>query len=148
MSLNPFITIKPSTDTRGYRAKNLLNVSSCSFTRKWGQIGEDNSEGDHLAIMPSFENGVHAGIDLIRKHFLFFGLFAPAVFGNRWSGDKSKKYGFTLAQMMKMSPGLPVSFKKYGDLLLRNVAILEQGPPARAIVPGYFDQFINEVFYV
>jgi hypothetical protein len=140
-----FVELVPSTETRGYRANNLLNLSTCSITRKWGQIGEDNSMGDHLAIFPHYENGIHASLELIRKRFLFFGMFAPAPFGNKWSGDKKRQYGFTLAKMMGVSPGMPRTFKGWGDSLLRNVTILEQGNPARRIIPGFYDQFINEV---
>jgi len=129
---------------RELRALNIFGLSSCRYTRLYGQQSEDNSQGDHLAVMPSLEAGIHASIDEIRDHYLTFGFLVPYTFGNIWSGDKLKMYGVRLAQVMRVAPMVPVSFKVSGDLLLRACAIMENGDPCRNITPGFFGQFINE----
>lgn len=133
--------------TREGRARNIFGISSCSYTRKYGQVGEDNKRNDRLAIMPTNEAGYHAAIELIRDHYLMLGnfqFFSPCVFGNKWSGDPAKKYGFNLAKMMRVNAWMPLPFRTWGHVLLRAVAIMENGDPCRDIPEGFFDQFIRE----
>lgn len=133
----------PAGTTREIRAFNIFGVSSSRFTHMYGQKGEDNLKGDHLAIMPDFEKGFHAAIDLIRQNYLTLGCFVPFVLGNKWAGDKTQKYGVSLAKVMKADPLLPLNFKKAGDTLLRAMAIMENGDPCRNIPRGYFERFIQ-----
>lgn len=142
----PKISWNGTTQTRSGRAKNLFSLSTCSYTRRYGQIGEDNTLGDHLAIMPTYEAGIHAGIDLIRAHYLFMGFFIPSLFYQRWSGDIGdlKHKGENFSVLLSTPPYLALSFKKSGDALLKTLAIMENGDPARTIPEGYFGQFINE----
>ena len=135
-----------SIATRELKRNNIFGLESCRFTRLYGQIGEDNEKPDHLAIMPTLESGIHAAIDLIRAAYLVGGFFVPFLLGNRWSGDLTKKYGKSLAQIMRVSPFLPLPFASYGDSLLRAMAIMENGDPCRSIPAGYFGQFINEEY--
>jgi len=132
----------PQIMTREIKAANIFGLSTCRFTRLWGQVAEDNEKNDHLAVMPNGINGIHAAIDNIRFDCLFLGMFRPAQFGNHWSGDPKKEYGFELAKVMKMNPGGVFSFKEEGDALLRAMAIMENGDACRDIPPGYFNQFI------
>lgn len=133
------------TLTREFRAKNLLGLSTCRFTRMFGQTSEDNLKNDHLAIFPFLENGIHASIAELRFKYVNNGLFIPALLGNRWSGDLTKRYGVNLSRVMRVLPYWPLSFSKRGDDLMRAMAIMENGDPARNIPKGYFGQFINEV---
>jgi hypothetical protein len=142
------ITWTPNGMTREIKARNIFGLSTCRFTRLWGQVGEDNSLGDHLAVMPSIPAGIHATIDELKKIYLHLGnmeIFLPAFLGNGWSGDPLKVYGRNLAKIMKLPPFKPVSFKIQGDNLLRALALMENGDPCRNIPEGYFAQFIEEV---
>lgn len=144
----------PAGTKREIRAKNIFGIESSKFTRRYGQIGEDNSMGDHLAMMPNFESCIYAALDLIRGNYLGIGgVFIIETFGNRWSGDKKFIYGTAVRQVMnslfprpasKYFPFLPTTFSKSGDRLLRALAIMENGDPCRNIPEGYFGQFIHE----
>lgn len=133
-----------STATRELRANNPLGVSTCRFTRLWGQVSEDNAKGDHLAVMPSKIHGVHAAHDLLKANYLWCGFFIPWFLGNKWAGDKTGGYGLSVARIMGRPAYLPLPFKLFYDPLMKAMAIMENGDPARSIPAGYFKAIIEE----
>lgn len=129
--------------TREIRANNLLGVSTCKFTHQFGQVGEDNEKGDHLAIMPDLEKGNYAAIALLTAKYLFCGWFVPFLLGNKWAGDLKQEYGKELSKIMGVG-FRPFYFPLMGDSLMRAMTIMENGNPCRHIPENYFGQFINE----
>jgi len=102
-----------SDATREFRAKNPLGVSTSQWTENEGQVAEDNSKNDHLAIMPSMRAGANAAAALLKNNYFGGGYTTPYDIGNRWSGDSprqaqnrgdTKTYGDNLAAIMGYEP--------------------------------------------
>jgi len=134
---------QPKIETRENKANNIFGISTCRYTHRYGQIGEDNLKNDHLAIMPDIPKGIYATLDLIYDHYLFYGVFNPVLLGNKWSGDKTDQYGFDVAKISKLVPFGFYSFKTKGDIFMRALAIMENGDPERGIPEGFIGQFIK-----
>ena len=128
--------------TRELRAKNIFGLSTCHITSKYGSVSEDNKKFDHLAIMPCFEAGILATIEDIEKYHLTGRRYSPVQLGNEWSGDLTMAYGRNLASIMKVDPVNTLNFYETAEILLRAMAIMENGDPARNITEGYFGQFV------
>ena len=133
-----------SQQTRELKANNLFGISTCRYTRLFNQSGEDNSMKDHLAIFPHLDNSIFATIDLLKAHYLTLGFCVPSLLGDKWSGDKSLKYGLNLSKIAKLNPVIPIQFKLKGDSILKALAIMENGEPCRNIPVGFFNYYIQE----
>lgn len=136
-----------SDATREFRAKNPLGVSTSQWTENEGAIGEDNSKNDHLAVMPSMRSGADAAAALLKNNYFGGGYTTPYDIGNRWSGDSpvaaqrrgdTKTYGDNLAEVMGYDPVGELNFLADGNALMRALAIMENGNPAREIPAGYW----------
>ena len=110
------------------------------------ETGEDNSMGDHLAIMPTMRDGANAAAALLFANYFNNGYTTPYDIGNKWSGDSAasaqqrgtKTYGENLAAVMGTDPMKQLNFIVDAPSLLHAMSIMENGDPARSIPKFYF----------
>lgn len=138
-SIDKILDTNASNDPAGIRANNPLNIHYRSTIHWDGQIGNDNSSGENLAVFVSPDMGARAAFINLDTYNKKHGVNTIQSIVNRWAEANTDEYAKFLADKLDVDTGYYVTVEDRAQLLYY-MHIWEQGKE-------YFNlKFFNNVY--
>ena len=107
--------------------------------------GVDNKLNDHLMAFKSFQDGLNAGLWLLKAAYFNQGINTGFTIGNKWAGDVTGGYGRSICQIMKVATTDVLQFQ-HDYLVSLNDALYRMEDGTKEYIAEL--QFIPDEMYV